>query len=361
MGTTEIAMKFVLAYQRIRHNNFVARRFADAKGVEAVGNFLLTPAHFLFAGRTITYVEKNKSYNEKQTYDYTKCFWLKTVAAILTLPISLILGGIFKGISLLTKSVRNRNADWAANRFKIESHEKIYEEIGLKITEEEVKHQNVLKPTREELAKIDPPLAFQHKALHEALQAISIALKGAQIPYWLDCGTALGAYRHGGIIPWDPDIDISVLDVDHMNVMNALQEMLDPKKYEVFDSSGLDKPNSFVRVYIKESDSYVDICEYAINREEGTAAYIFSQENSCGMPERLKKRERPLTKPLKFNAIFPLKQGEFDGLKVNVPNDLETFLKSKYGNNLDPARVWNKATKSYDPVPNHPYYLQSDT
>lgn len=49
----------------------------------------------------------------------------------------------------------------------------------------------------------------------EVLGAIATVCAKHEIIWWLDSGTALGARRHGGFIPWDDDIDIGMMREDY--------------------------------------------------------------------------------------------------------------------------------------------------
>jgi lipopolysaccharide cholinephosphotransferase len=75
------------------------------------------------------------------------------------------------------------------------------------------------------------------------------------IPYIISDGTCLGAVRHGGFIPWDDDVDISVMRKDYKRLKKVL-------KKELPDNYFLQTPKTdkhFYRLYTKivDKDSFV--------------------------------------------------------------------------------------------------------
>lgn len=72
------------------------------------------------------------------------------------------------------------------------------------------------------------------KQMFRLLCVIDNICKENHISYFLDGGTAIGALRHGGFIPWDDDLDISMLKPDYLKLIDILKNM-DRKRYFLFD------------------------------------------------------------------------------------------------------------------------------
>ncbi len=76
---------------------------------------------------------------------------------------------------------------------------------------------------------------YRQSSLREAqlkmldiLQSIDAVCASHSIGYWLEGGTLLGAVRHGGFIPWDDDLDISMLRIDYEKFLEVAQRELPP-------------------------------------------------------------------------------------------------------------------------------------
>ncbi len=64
----------------------------------------------------------------------------------------------------------------------------------------------------------------------EVLQVIDDICKKHDIRWFADCGTLLGAVRHGGYIPWDDDLDICMLRDEYIRFNKIVRSEL-PKDY----------------------------------------------------------------------------------------------------------------------------------
>lgn len=65
--------------------------------------------------------------------------------------------------------------------------------------------------------------------LLEMLKYIDKVCRENDIHYWLSSGTALGAVRHGGFIPWDDDADVEFLKPDYQKFCKVMRENPDPR------------------------------------------------------------------------------------------------------------------------------------
>lgn len=87
----------------------------------------------------------------------------------------------------------------------------------------------------------------------DILKDIDRVCRAHDIAYFLDSGTALGAVRHGGFIPWDDDIDIGMPRNDYERFLKVAPDALG-EKYEVSDPR--DNPHQaalFAKVMLKET------------------------------------------------------------------------------------------------------------
>lgn len=68
--------------------------------------------------------------------------------------------------------------------------------------------------------------------LYSLVRDVHDLLTRNRIPYWACQGTLLGAVRHGGLIPWDDDVDIAI-DERQKDAVLALRDDLRSRGYEV--------------------------------------------------------------------------------------------------------------------------------
>jgi len=74
-------------------------------------------------------------------------------------------------------------------------------------------------------------LKEHQEVLFELLQAFDAVCRKHQIKYMLFAGTALGAVRHQGFIPWDDDLDVVMLRPEYDRFMKIAEGELDLQKY----------------------------------------------------------------------------------------------------------------------------------
>lgn len=215
----------------------------------------------------------------------------------------------------------------------------------------------------------------------EELTKVSSVLESANINFFLDHGTLLGAVRDKGFIPWDNDIDLGVVNFDIKkrfkdlkNLTSELSQLGYKCKY-FGDSLFLFKSGiEFgIKFYKKEQNNYtgffVDYEKFNIYSSLYfiTNYRFYDKVNFASKIKNLIYSATLLKSILKPFSDFFLKKSNlkfvfltipetfFDNLaninfyseKFPTPEETENYLSFKYGDS------WNKPKKNYN-------YLKED-
>lgn len=345
-------MPLVTAYHLLTSNLFLNTSFSGAEGLEKWGNIALSPLQYLCDGEQIIY--DGSDYLFAQRFDYRNHLLLKTTGSIVTLPFALVIGPLLKGMSHLDPSIQKRNAAILASRKTPPVVDpSFYEKWG--IPQQHTNYEEKLVSLGYSRHPKDKMHLSEEK---QALKKIVTLFKAHGLIFWADCGTCLGAYRYGGVIPWDMDIDIAILQPDFDRAIKILQA-LPQEDYLVQNWSNRLHPKTLIRIYVKKTREYIDLYHFAINAEKQTVQYILSHKDNSFMPQFWKIREMRFTVETPFNVLFPLKMAEFDGIEIPVPQQTEYYLQQRFGDNLSPVKQYDETSKTYVKDLSHPYWQRA--
>jgi len=170
------------------------------------------------------------------------------------------------------------------------------------------------------------------KLLYQLMKDIHQIFENNKIEYWADGGTLLGAVRHKGIIPWDDDLDIGMMNTEY-NKLKKLKSTLDKCGYRLVKHWLGYKICYKNRKNIDDFDysyPFLDIVSYKI-------------QNNKVVPSLKNVRDTWPKYYFTKEDLYPLKLYKFGDFKICGPKKPETYFIRAYG------KDWNEiAYRQYD-------------
>jgi hypothetical protein len=136
---------------------------------------------------------------------------------------------------------------------------------------------------------------------------------------FLAFGSLLGLVREGRFIKWDKDIDICFF-LDETDV-SKLEKLLSDSGFKILVSSGNQIPYT-IRCQFADNHPHIDIVFFA---KDGDRLMTYGRFEDTYL--------------VRYRTLFSLKETEYYGVKVRIPENPEIFLTENYGDWRFPKKI----------------------
>jgi hypothetical protein len=168
----------------------------------------------------------------------------------------------------------------------------------------------------------------------ELFKTIKGILKNADIEFFIEGGTLLGAYRNGQFIYHDNDIDTGCISKEFVKVRGALdRDLPDKYTYDRRTEVGDYLTNAF-GIFPKDGEIITDAYgqEWPLNMLD-IYHYIYSEEEKSYRLDHDRAGRDPMGNPkwIPEDIIFPLGTIIFEGIECPCPNRPKDFAEIEQG------------------------------
>lgn len=147
----------------------------------------------------------------------------------------------------------------------------------------------------------------------EMLRDIKVLCEKYGLRYYLDYGNLLGAVRHGGFIPWDDDIDITMPYADYIKFLEISREEFGDKYFLQTSDTDTNYYRSYARIR-KNNTTFLDAHNLKWDIHHGVWIDVFPLvEINPGIEYKIKRYIMQISNYILMDNFFQIHIDEFEG------------------------------------------------